>query len=107
MASGKRASMREGPLADLFRKTEQAAEEAENPTPPTPAADEGQVPAPSTPAGQERRAPEPPPPHPRETGYPHPSLGTTEEAAEAADQVSEETTADAGQVPAPSTPAGQ
>jgi len=80
MASGKRASMREGPLADLFRKTEQAAEQAENPTPPTPAADEGQVPAPSTPAGQERRAPEPPPPHPRETGYPHPSLGTTEEA---------------------------
>jgi cell division protein FtsZ len=81
MASGKRASMREGPLADLFRKTEQAAEEAENPTPPTPAAaDEGRVPAPSTPAGQERRAPEPPPPHPRETGYPHPSLGTTEEA---------------------------
>ena len=28
MASGKRASMREGPLADLFRKTEQAAEQA-------------------------------------------------------------------------------
>jgi cell division protein FtsZ len=79
MASGKRASMREGPLADLFRKTEQAAEQADEKSTP-PAADEGQVPAPSTPAGQERRAPEPPPPHPRETGYPHPSLGTTEEA---------------------------
>jgi cell division protein FtsZ len=29
MASGKRASMREGPLADLFRRTDEAAEEAE------------------------------------------------------------------------------
>jgi cell division protein FtsZ len=77
MASGKRASMREGPLADLFRKTEQAAEQADE---AAKAADEGQVPAPSTSAAQERRAPEPPPPHPRETGYPHPSLGTTEEA---------------------------
>jgi cell division protein FtsZ len=76
MASGKRASMREGPLADLFRKTEQAAEQAESPAQD---ADES-VPAPSTPAGQERRAPDPPPPHPRETGYPHPSLGATEEA---------------------------
>ena len=33
MASGKRASMREGPLADLFRKTEQAAEQAEDAAP--------------------------------------------------------------------------
>src|SRR6476469_4374403 len=79
MASGKRASMREGPLADLFRKTEQAAEKADEKAPPT-APDEAGVPAPSTPAAQERRAPEPPPPHPRETGYPHPSLGTTEDA---------------------------
>ncbi|HEX5898937.1 MAG TPA: cell division protein FtsZ [Solirubrobacteraceae bacterium] len=71
--------MREGPLADLFRKTEQAAEQADEKSTPQ-AADEGQVPAPSTPAAQERRAPEPPPPHPRETGYPHPSLGTTEDA---------------------------
>jgi hypothetical protein len=29
MASGKRASMREGPLAALFRKTEEAAGQAE------------------------------------------------------------------------------
>jgi cell division protein FtsZ len=50
MASGKRASMREGPLADLFRKTEQAA--AEPAEPATPAADEAGVPAPSTPAAQ-------------------------------------------------------
>jgi len=47
MASGKRASMREGPLADLFRKTEQAAEQADE---GAKAAEEGQVPAPSTPA---------------------------------------------------------
>ena len=77
MASGKRASMREGPLADLFRKTEQAAEQSE---PAAKEAEEGRVPAPSTPAAQERRAPEPPPPHPRETGYPHPSLGATPDA---------------------------
>jgi cell division protein FtsZ len=73
MASGKRASMREGPLADLFRKTEQAAEEAEGQANDA----DDRVPAPSTPAAQERHAPEPPPPHPRETGYPHPSLGAT------------------------------
>src|SRR5262245_44261858 len=79
MASGKRASMREGPLADLFRKTEQAAEEAEGHAKD---ADE-RVPAPSTPAAQERRAPEPPP-HPRETGYPHPSLGASTPEAPAA-----------------------
>ena len=29
MASGKRASMREGPLAALFRKTEETAQDAE------------------------------------------------------------------------------
>jgi cell division protein FtsZ len=73
MASGKRASMREGPLADLFRKTEQAAEEAEEAGKAA-----GEVPAPSTPAARERRAPDPPP-HPRETGYPHPGLSTPED----------------------------
>ena len=78
MASGKRASMREGPLAELFRKTEQAAEQAE-----TPRHGRRRGPRPRAvrrPAGQERRAPEPPPPHPRETGYPHPSLGATPDA---------------------------
>jgi cell division protein FtsZ len=86
MASGKRASMREGPLADLFRKTEAAAEEAdhvreeatEQAGKATSAADAAQVPAPSTPAARERRAPEPPP-HPRETGVPHPALSTPDE----------------------------
>jgi cell division protein FtsZ len=51
--SNKRASMREGPLAALFSKTDKAEVE-------------------------ETKAEEPkeytPPPHPRETGYPHPSL---------------------------------
>jgi cell division protein FtsZ len=75
MASGKRASMREGPLADLFRRTEKAAEAADQ-TREEDAAD--RTPAPSTPAAQERRQPEPPP-HPRETGYPHPALSTPEE----------------------------
>jgi cell division protein FtsZ len=75
MASGKRASMREGPLADLFRKTEEAAEQVEH---TEQAGQAGQVPAPSTPAAQERRAPEPPP-HPRDTGYPHPALSTPED----------------------------
>jgi cell division protein FtsZ len=74
MASGKRASMREGPLADLFRKTEEAADAADDAR----AASDEHVPAPSTPAAQERRQPEPPP-HPRETGYPHPALSTPEE----------------------------
>jgi cell division protein FtsZ len=86
MASGKRASMREGPLADLFRRTEKAAEAADEVR--ERAADQGdqtaargddrQVPAPSTPAARERRVPDPPP-HPRETGYPHPALGTPDE----------------------------
>ncbi len=85
MASGKRASMREGPLADLFRKTERAADEAEE---ATRTGDDRQVPEPSTPAARERRMPEPspePPPHPRDTGYPHPALGTPEEAPPAAE----------------------
>jgi cell division protein FtsZ len=69
MASGKRASMREGPLAALFRRTDETEEAA----PPAEAKD---VPAPTTPAARGRRAQAPsPPPHPRDTGYPHPGLG--------------------------------
>jgi cell division protein FtsZ len=81
MASGKRASMREGPLAALFRRTddeEGAQPEAEAPAPeradasPPPAAappaappparpaPSAATPPPATPAGQERRAPQPP-----------------------------------------------
>ncbi len=54
MAQNKRASMREGPLAALFRKTEELEAEASEP-----------------------RAPTPSPVHPRESGAPHPSLATT------------------------------
>jgi cell division protein FtsZ len=79
MASGKRASMREGPLADLFRKTEEAADAADDAR----AASDERVPAPSTPAAQERRQPEPPP-HPRDTGFPHPALNTPDEEPAAA-----------------------
>ncbi len=60
MAGNKRASMREGPLAALFRKTDEQAEGA-----PPPRED-------------------PPPPHPRETGLPHPALAAHQPATEAA-----------------------
>ena len=68
MASGKRASMREGPLAALFRRTDEdgsPAPEAERPDDGAPqprAASPGaSAPAPHTAAGQqERRAPQPP-----------------------------------------------
>src|ERR1700719_476612 len=64
MANAKRASMREGPLAALFRKTEES-EEA-NAAPPS-AAKAG------SPAAREPAAATPPA-HPRESGLPHPGL---------------------------------
>ncbi len=57
--TNKRASMREGPLAALFRKT-------------------------GEPADQEAAGPPQTPPHPRETGYPHPALSANEPATQAA-----------------------
>jgi cell division protein FtsZ len=57
--TNKRASMREGPLAALFRKTGEPAEIDAAPPPETP-------------------------PHPRDTGYPHPALSAKEPATEAA-----------------------
>jgi len=62
MANPRRASMREGPLAALFRKTEEGEE------PQAPAA----APAAQTPAARPAPAE---PAHPRETGLPHPALG--------------------------------
>jgi cell division protein FtsZ len=58
--------MREGPLAALFRKTDELEQEGVDAaaTPPLPVAD--------------------PPPHPRETGLPHPALAASEPATEAA-----------------------
>ena len=58
MASGKRASMREGPLAALFRRTDEAVEPAAPAEPPKePEAVEPErvaPPAPRTPTPQER-----------------------------------------------------
>jgi cell division protein FtsZ len=78
MASNKRASMREGPLAALFRKTEEGEAGTEEPRGDAPEAPAGpESPAPATPAARQQAEQAPPPPHPRETGYPHPSLGTS------------------------------
>jgi cell division protein FtsZ len=102
MASGKRASMREGPLAALFRRTDEdeqtpeAGAETRAPEavtqPEAAQAPQVQEPAlpevpPATPAAARRREVDPlqergaqaPPPHPRETGYPHPSLAAPAE----------------------------
>ncbi|MGA2008662.1 MAG: cell division protein FtsZ, partial [Solirubrobacteraceae bacterium] len=84
MAGGKRASMRDGPLAALFRKTEQDSRAAQAPPEqpqPTPATD--------TAPPRARRPVEPvvakpaaePPRHPRESGLPHPALGASEDIA--------------------------
>ena len=80
MAAGKRASMRDGPLAALFRKTEQDSRAAQAPQEtgeephahPSAAVDAAQTP--QAPAAE----PPAPPRHPRETGVPHPALGTAE-----------------------------
>ncbi|MEI2701620.1 MAG: cell division protein FtsZ [Baekduia sp.] len=79
--------MREGPLAALFRSTEEA--DTGSAAPKT-AAGPTQADAPVAPAtvaggrGAEvdpllKDGPKEPPAHPRETGYPHPSLAQTEE----------------------------
>jgi cell division protein FtsZ len=86
MANPKRASMREGPLAALFRKTEDLEKDAAAGAAPQSAADTAtpadvsepliEPSAPQTPVAQ--AAPAEPPPaqaeHPRDSGVPHPSL---------------------------------
>jgi cell division protein FtsZ len=63
MSSGKRASMREGPLADLFRQTDAEDAVAATPAPGEPQAGEPPV---SGPSGEPAaRAPSDPPPAPR------------------------------------------
>ena len=59
MANAKRASMREGPLAALFRKTEEAEESQERPRSTSHDGADG------------------PPVHPRESGLPHPALSAS------------------------------
>ena len=72
MANPKRASMREGPLAALFRKTE--GEDGE----PTVASESAPAPTPeaATPAAAAT-------PHPRESGLPHPALRASSDTADA------------------------
>src|SRR5262245_4701224 len=71
MGSGKRASMREGPLAALFRRTEEAQEAAQTAPPePTPEREAEAPPAPEAEAQpaaeiQERPAPRTPTPQER------------------------------------------
>ncbi|MBE2319180.1 cell division protein FtsZ [Solirubrobacter sp. CPCC 204708] len=60
MGSGKRASMREGPLANLFRKTETEGL-GEQPQPPAVRAEEPRVDEPQQPAVPERATPVQPP----------------------------------------------
>jgi cell division protein FtsZ len=72
MANAKRASMREGPLAALFRKTEGAEGE---PADPPGERDEAAV------APKRAQAPAPGTTHPRESGLPHPALGASPRAA--------------------------
>jgi len=89
MGAGKRASMREGPLAALFRKTEQdsrashaAGSEQAKDEPPEPRSEEQAAPArkrhqADVPADATQSNP-PPPTHPRESGVPHPALGASD-----------------------------
>jgi cell division protein FtsZ len=58
--------MREGPLASLFRRTDE-------PEGPGARPEDEVVP----PRRERKREQPPPPPHPRETGYPHPSLSAS------------------------------
>jgi cell division protein FtsZ len=71
MANAKRASMREGPLAALFRKTEGGEDEQ-------PEAAEAKAPA-ESPAKSQAPAPAPPE-HPRDSGLPHPALSRSAQA---------------------------
>jgi cell division protein FtsZ len=76
MANAKRASMREGPLAALFRKTEEPDERQPGGSPAAEAGTSGSG-ASAEPA-QANAAPRPA--HPRESGLPHPALEATPRA---------------------------
>jgi cell division protein FtsZ len=78
MATGKRASMREGPLADLFRRTTEDApprqEQSEPAAPPTPepAPEPQRAPQPASPASESIQAPQRATPEPPEHATPEP-----------------------------------
>ena len=87
MPTGKRASMREGPLADLFRKTAEDATSGSS-EPQAGESDleqERKTPAASAPPAAAAPPPAAPPPAaPHRRGIPHPSLeGVPAEAPEA------------------------
>jgi cell division protein FtsZ len=71
MANPKRASMREGPLAALFRKTEDAEGPGEG----------SQAPGASGAPRTESEGASLPPAHPRESGLPHPALTASAQAS--------------------------
>jgi cell division protein FtsZ len=76
MANAKRASMREGPLAALFRKTEGGEEEPAEPA---------EAKAPAEPPAKSAPAADAAPPHPRESALPHPALNrSAQEPAQSA-----------------------
>ena len=88
--AGKRASMREGPLAALFRKTEQDTRAAQPPQPQSAAQAEtaaGPAAAYERRVRKQQQAEQPaveqpsPPRHPRESGVPHPGLSASERPA--------------------------
>jgi|HubBroStandDraft_6_1064221.scaffolds.fasta_scaffold27460_2 cell division protein FtsZ len=88
MANPKRASMREGPLAALFRKTDDDDPQEGPPSPAAPPATRAaSTPlAPTPPPAQATPSPvqatPPTPTHPRESGLPHPALGASPRSAE-------------------------
>jgi cell division protein FtsZ len=94
MATGKRASMREGPLADLFRKTTEDNSRPAEPAPPSPPAPEPAAEArPTSPAAESiqpaRDAPAPasePAAEPDHRRRAHPSLETGARAPAPAEQ---------------------
>src|SRR6478672_4774789 len=77
MANAKRASMREGPLAALFRKTEGIDEEPQQAGPDEP---RGDAAAPERPRKESTRSRRETPVQPRESGLPHPALGAAADA---------------------------
>jgi cell division protein FtsZ len=78
MTNPKRASMREGPLAALFRKTEELEKEQDSTKPaPDAATSAGSTQSPSAPSSGTPSVTQPEPAqsqHPRDSGVPHPAL---------------------------------
>jgi cell division protein FtsZ len=84
MANAKRASMREGPLAALFRKTEGAdGEPVESSEPEQAQAPRSEAPAQAATPAAARPAAQ----HPRESGLPHPALSASAQAPSEPTQV--------------------